>query len=75
MWWDFPDPMGGGLSAAPPPPNPSPAMATRLSGSIEWPASSMKICVKWSMGNWAETNLGGGRPGRVCHTQAPNHQT
>lgn len=46
MWWDLPDAMWGDTLAAPPPPSPSPAMATRLSGSMEWPASSMKMCVK-----------------------------
>ena len=27
------------------------------SGSVAWPASSMKMCVKWSRGNNADTNL------------------
>ena len=34
-----------------------PAMATRLSGSVAWLASSMKMWVKWSRANWADTNL------------------
>ena len=32
-------------------------MATRLSGSVAWLASSMKMWVKWSHANWADTNL------------------
>ena len=28
------------------------------SGSVAWPASSIKMCVKWLRGKQAETNLG-----------------
>lgn len=54
-------------------PEPSPARATRLSGSMHWPASSMKTCVKWLIGNWAEANLGGAGPGQA--QVSPGHWT